>query len=355
MRRLQRDTIDKKVRCEWVKGKPHLIRYHDEEWGVPVHEDRQHFEMLVLEGAQAGLSWETILLRREGYRKAFARFDPQKVARFDARKKLALLNDNGIIRNRLKIESAITNAQAFIKIQEEFGSFDAYIWRFVDGRPKINAWTDISSLPATSPESDALSKDLKKRGFRFVGSTVIYAHMQAAGLVNDHTTDCFRYNSHSTSLLSGHKVGRPRAKSVSIPNSSLGSNPRPTRRSPPFSHEIQIKRVYDVPAKADGTRVLVDRLWPRGLSKENARVDLWLRDIAPSHALRKWFNHDPTRWSEFQQRYADELRDQTKSLDQLRKIAQSGALTLLYSAQNQQCNNAIALQAYLNKMLTRRH
>lgn len=182
---------DGKIRCGWVGGKPHFIAYHDQEWGVPVHDDRKHFEMLLLEGAQAGLTWETILLRREGYRRAFAEFDPNKVARFTAKKKPLLLKNSGIIRNRLKIDSAVTNAQAFLAVQEEVGSFERYVWQFVGGKPKVNRWTRMSQVPATSPESDALSKDLKKRAFRFVGSTIIYAYMQAAGLVNDHTTDCF--------------------------------------------------------------------------------------------------------------------------------------------------------------------
>ena len=182
---------DGKTRCGWVGGKLHFIVYHDHEWGVPIHDDRKHFEMLLLEGAQAGLTWETILLRRDGYRRAFAEFDPKKVARFTAKKKAVLLNNPGIIRNRLKIDSAVTNAQAFLATQEEFGSFDRYVWQFVGGKPKVNCWTRLSQVPAMSPESDALSKDLKKRGFRFVGSTIVYAYMQAAGLVNDHTTDCF--------------------------------------------------------------------------------------------------------------------------------------------------------------------
>ena len=182
---------DGKIRCGWVGGKPHFIAYHDQEWGVPVHDDRKHFEMLLLEGAQAGLTWETILLRREGYRRAFAEFDPNKVARFTAKKKTLLLKNSGIIRNRLKIDSAVTNAQAFLAVQEEVGSFERYVWQFVGGKPKVNRWTRMSQVPATTPESDALSKDLKKRAFRFVGSTIIYAYMQAAGLVNDHTTDCF--------------------------------------------------------------------------------------------------------------------------------------------------------------------
>ncbi|GJL69460.1 MAG: DNA-3-methyladenine glycosylase [Nitrospirales bacterium] len=195
MGRNTRLQIQEPIRCGWVGTKPHFIPYHDEEWGIPVHEDHRHFEMLTLEGAQAGLSWSTILLRREGYRQAFAGFDPERVARFDSRKKTELLQDIGIIRNRLKIESAITNAKAFLIIQEAFGSFDQYIWDFVGGAPIINDWKTMAQVPATTPQSDALSKDLKQRGFRFVGSTIIYAHMQAAGLVNDHTTDCFRHPS----------------------------------------------------------------------------------------------------------------------------------------------------------------
>ena len=182
---------DDKTRCGWVGSKPHFIIYHDQEWGVPIHDDRKHFEMLLLEGAQSGLTWETILLRREGYRRAFAEFDPKKVARFTARKKAVLLKNPGIIRNRLKIDSAVTNAQAFLSVQEEFGSFDHYVWQFVGGKPIVNRWAKMAQVPATSAVSDALSKNLKKRGFRFVGSTIVYAYMQAAGLVNDHTTDCF--------------------------------------------------------------------------------------------------------------------------------------------------------------------
>ncbi|MFI5248232.1 MAG: DNA-3-methyladenine glycosylase I [Nitrospirales bacterium] len=186
-----RPISDGKTRCWWVGGKPHFIRYHDREWGVPVHSDRKLFEMLLLEGAQAGLTWETILLRREGYRQAFALFDPKKVARFTAKKKALLLKNPGIIRNRLKIDSAVTNAQAFLSVQEEFGSFNRYVWQFVGGKPKVNRWARKSQVPATSTESEALSKDLKTRGFRFVGSTIVYAYMQAVGLVNDHTADCF--------------------------------------------------------------------------------------------------------------------------------------------------------------------
>lgn len=167
-----------------------MVRYHDREWGRPVHDDRRLFEMLILEGAQAGLTWETILRRRAGYRRAFDRFDPRKVARFTAKRKRQLLHNPDIIRNRLKIDAAVTNAQAFLAVQKEFGSFDRYVWQFVGGKPLVNRWTRMSQVPATSPESDALSKDLKKRGFRFVGSTIIYAFMQAIGMVNDHLVSC---------------------------------------------------------------------------------------------------------------------------------------------------------------------
>ena len=188
-----RDDVTKK-RCTWVSVDDPLMRqYHDREWGVPVHDDRRHFEFLVLEAAQAGLSWSIVLKKREGYRRAFAGFDPEKVARFSARRIDKLVLDPGIIRNRMKIEAAVRNARAFIIVQEEFGSFDSYSWHFVDGRPKLNRWKTMRQIPATSPESDAFSKDLKGRGFSFVGSTVVYAHMQAVGMVNDHLIDCFRY------------------------------------------------------------------------------------------------------------------------------------------------------------------
>ena len=183
-----------KKRCTWVRGdNPLMLTYHDREWGVPVHDDRTHFEFLILEGAQAGLSWTTILNKREAYRLAFDNFDPAKVARYTAVRIEKLLQNPGIIRNRLKIESSVRNAKAFLKVQEEFGTFDAYSWRFVNGKPKRNKWTRMQQIPATSTESDAFSKDLKKRGFNFVGSTIMYAHMQAVGMVNDHLTDCFRY------------------------------------------------------------------------------------------------------------------------------------------------------------------
>jgi DNA-3-methyladenine glycosylase I len=181
-------------RCDWSEGiDPKYREYHDREWGVPVRDDRTHFEFLVLEGAQAGLSWWTILRKREGYRRAFAGFDPKRIARFNARSVERLVEDAGIVRNRQKIEAAIANARAFLEVQREFGSFDAYVWRFVGGRPLVNCWREQREVPATSPESDALSKDLKARGFKFVGSTIVYAHMQATGLVNDHLVDCFRY------------------------------------------------------------------------------------------------------------------------------------------------------------------
>ena len=182
------------TRCEWAEGVSlAYIEYHDKEWGVPVYDDRTQFEFLLLEGAQAGLSWSTILNKREGYRKAFADFDVNKVARFTNKRIDTLLQDPGIVRNRLKVQSAVSNAKAFLAVQEEFGSFSDYIWGFVDGEPIRNRCRKDSDVPATSPESDALSKDLKKRGFKFVGSTIIYAHMQATGLVNDHVTGCFRY------------------------------------------------------------------------------------------------------------------------------------------------------------------
>ena len=181
-------------RCRWAEGVgPDYIEYHDREWGVPVHDDRLQFEFLVLEGAQAGLSWSTILRKREGYREAFANFDPGKVARFTKKRIEKLLTNPAIVRNRLKVNSVVTNAQAFLAVQDEFGTFDDYIWSFVDGEPVQNRFRKDSDIPATSPESDALSKDLKKRGFKFVGSTIMYAHMQATGMVNDHVVDCFRY------------------------------------------------------------------------------------------------------------------------------------------------------------------
>lgn len=180
-------------RCAWPTNEL-AIRYHDEEWGVPVHDDRILFEFLILEGAQAGLSWDTILRKREHYREVFDHFDPKRVARYDRRKVKQLLGDPGIVRNRLKIAAAIQNANFFLEVQKEFGSFDAYLWRFVDGKPKQNSWRAIKDAPTRTQESDALSKDLIKRGFKFVGSTICYAMMQAVGMVNDHTIDCFRYN-----------------------------------------------------------------------------------------------------------------------------------------------------------------
>jgi DNA-3-methyladenine glycosylase I len=182
-----------KIRCPWCLKFDEYIRYHDEEWGRPVHDDKIHFEFLILEGAQAGLSWSTILKKREGYRKVFAGFDPVKVAKFSPSKIEKLLLDPSIIRNRLKVNAAVNNAKRFLEVQREFGSFDTYIWQFVKGKPIINKWKNNKDVPATTKESDALSSDLIKRGFKFVGSTVIYAHMQACGLVNDHLVDCWRY------------------------------------------------------------------------------------------------------------------------------------------------------------------
>ena len=181
------------VRCPWSEGSAEYLAYHDEEWGVPVRDERRLFEFLVLEGAQAGLSWSTILAKRVSYRRAFADFDPVRVARFTPARVAKLLNDPGIVRNRLKVESAVRNAQAFLQVQEEFGGFAAYAWRFVDGRPRQNAWRSSKQVPAHTPESDALSKDLKRRGFNFVGSTICYAFMQAVGMVNDHLVDCYRW------------------------------------------------------------------------------------------------------------------------------------------------------------------
>lgn len=180
-------------RCGWCEGNTIYVRYHDREWGVPVHRDRKLFEFLILEGAQAGLSWLTILKRREAYGKAFAGFDAEKIARFTPKKIERLLENPGIIRNRLKVEAAVSNAKAFLKVQEDFGSFDAYSWRFVDGERIVNRWKQLGEVPATSKESDAFSRDLKQRGFKFVGSTIVYAHMQAVGMVNDHLVSCFRY------------------------------------------------------------------------------------------------------------------------------------------------------------------
>ena len=186
-------VTDSKIRCPWCLKFEQYIEYHDKEWGVPVHDDLIHFEFLILEGAQAGLSWSTVLKKREGYRKAFAGFDPQKVSRFTEKKIEKTLLDAGIIRNRLKVYAAVNNAKRFLEVQKEFRSFDSYIWSFVKGKPILNKWKSLKDVPATTTESDALSKDMIKRGFKFVGSTVIYAHMQACGLVNDHLVECWRH------------------------------------------------------------------------------------------------------------------------------------------------------------------
>jgi DNA-3-methyladenine glycosylase I len=182
-----------KIRCPWGGTDPLYVAYHDKEWGDPLHDDRKLFELLILEGAQAGLSWLTILRKRENYRKAFNRFDPRKIARYDSRKVRQLLSDPGIVRNRLKIAATIENAKAFLVTQKECGTFDAYIWQFVGGTPKVNRWKSLKQIPASTAESDAMSKDLKKRGFTFVGSTICYAFMQATGMVNDHLVGCFRH------------------------------------------------------------------------------------------------------------------------------------------------------------------
>jgi DNA-3-methyladenine glycosylase I len=189
-----RSATSPKKRCAWASvDDPLLLEYHDREWGVPAHSDREHFEVLVLSGAQAGLNWSLVLKKREGYRRAFDKFNPDKVARYSRRQIEALVSDPEIIRNRMKIEAAVSNARAFLKVQEGFGSFDSYCWRFVGGRPKVNRWRATRLIPATSPESETFSKDLKRQGFSFVGPTVVYAYMQAVGMVNDHLVDCFRY------------------------------------------------------------------------------------------------------------------------------------------------------------------
>lgn len=182
-----------KTRCAWPGNDALYQRYHDLEWGVPLHDDQKLFEFLILEGAQAGLSWITILRKRENYRAAFDGFDATRIARYDANKIESLLLDAGIVRNRLKVQSAVINAQNFLEVQSEFGSFDQFIWQFADGKPRQNVWRSLSEVPASTPESDAMSKELKRRGFKFIGSTICYAHMQATGMVNDHTTDCFRH------------------------------------------------------------------------------------------------------------------------------------------------------------------
>jgi DNA-3-methyladenine glycosylase I len=183
----------KKLRCTWPGDDPLYCAYHDEEWGVPLHDDRRLFEFLILEGAQAGLSWITILRKRENYRAAFDDFDTNRIARYDANKIESLLQNPGIVRNRLKVHAAVNNAQKFLSVQEEFGSFDTFIWQFTGGQPKQNKWRSFAEIPASTPESDVMCKELKRRGFKFVGSTICYAHMQATGMVNDHTTDCFRH------------------------------------------------------------------------------------------------------------------------------------------------------------------
>lgn len=204
------------MRCAWAGTDPLYIKYHDEEWGVPLHDDRRLFEMLILEGAQAGLSWITILRKRPAYRKAFDNFDARKIARYDARRKRALLADAGIVRNRLKIDAAITNAQAFLDVQKEFGSFDTYIWQFVGGAPIVNRRRRVKDVPATSAESDAMSTDLRKRGFRFAGSTICYAFMQATGMVNDHVQGCLA----QTRASPAASRGRPARARAAAPESS---------------------------------------------------------------------------------------------------------------------------------------
>ena len=201
-----------RVRCGWCGTDPLYVAYHDREWGVPVHDERTLFEFLILEGAQAGLSWFTILRKREAYRAAFDGFDAAKVARYDGRKIRALLGNEGIVRNRQKIEAAVANARAFLDVQDAFGSFDAYVWRFVDGASRRNTWTSLKEIPAVTPQAETMSRDLKARGFRFVGPTICYAHMQATGMVNDHLVSCFRHG----------EVGRPRPRRRPTASGSTG-------------------------------------------------------------------------------------------------------------------------------------
>jgi len=202
---------DNKIRCPWVNlSKPDYVEYHDREWGVPVHDDQTLFEFLTLEAAQAGLSWYTVLRKRAAYREAFAGFDPEKVARYGKKQIAALIENSGIIRNRLKIVAAVNNAGKFLAVQREFGSFDAYIWRFVDGRPKVNKFRALKDYVSSSAESDALSNDLKARGFKFVGSTIVYAHMQATGMVNDHVENCFRREV----IMKKYSRGQPGSKKI---------------------------------------------------------------------------------------------------------------------------------------------
>ena len=218
-----RTEVNSRKRCSWVDpDDPSLVEYHDREWGTPVHNDFKHFEILVLSGAQAGLNWSLVLKKREGYRRAFNSFDPEKVARYSEKQTQRLLADPQIIRNRMKIESAVGNARAFLSIQREFGSFDLYCWRIVDGKPKAGRWKTTDQIPAVSPESEALSKDLKRRGFSFMGPTVAYAYMQAAGLVNDHVVSCFRYRELRSGIVTATRAS---ARSVRIPkNSRIGKD-----------------------------------------------------------------------------------------------------------------------------------
>jgi DNA-3-methyladenine glycosylase I len=219
LRAMPKQQPKPRTRCTWATAEL-MWDYHDREWGVPVHDDRTHFEFLVLEGAQAGLSWSTILAKRGGYRAAFAAFDPDAVARFDARRIAKLLEKRigdhneqpTIVRNRLKVESVVSNARAFVKLRDELGSFDDYIWGFVDGAPIVNRWTTSTQIPATSPQSDALAADLKRRGFKFAGSTIMYAHMQACGLVNDHVTSCWRWREVAANTLPSAKRSRARRR-----------------------------------------------------------------------------------------------------------------------------------------------
>jgi DNA-3-methyladenine glycosylase I len=308
-----------------------MQRYHDEDWGVPLHDDQRLFEFLLLEGAQAGLSWQTILRKRDNYRHAFDGFDPHKVARYGKRKVESLLKDEGIVRNRLKVEGAVKNAKAFLAVQAEHGTFDAFIWPFVGGAPRQNRYRAMEDLPAQTDEAVAMSKALKKLGFTFVGPTICYAMMQATGMVNDHEIGCFRHGE-----VAKMATGRS----------------RPRKGKGAAAERIAVKRVYEPAAAADGVRILVDRLWPRGLKKEAIEAR-WLRDVSPSTALRRWAHDGDDRYAGFCARYAAELEAEpaAAALEELLAETRRGKVTLLFAAKDEEHNNATALRTYLLQRL----
>ena len=306
---------DGKQRCFWCNPKnPAYMEYHDKEWGVPCHDDHILFEMLILEGFQAGLSWECVLNKRPAFREAFDRFAVDTVAAYDDARLEQLRQNPGIIRNKLKIKAARTNARVFKTIQAEWGSFDRYLWHWTEGKVIYEQHRAHSEL------SDAISKDLKKRGMTFVGTTIIYAYLQAVGVINSHEEGCYLFSEKE--------------------QVSQKENP------------ILIKRIYEAPADTDGCRILVDRLWPRGIKKENAALDQWCKEIAPSTELRKWFHHEAEKYEEFCQRYLAELQANPKAAA-FRKLVEEkrkgGPVTLLYSAKNETQNNAVVLREWLEK------